>query len=431
MIIDAPPRHGKSEYVSKYLPPWFLGMFPDRHVQLAGYQARFAASWGRKSRDLFEEWGPELFGVTARQDMRAADSWGIQDLDGRPRDGTMHTCGIGGPMTGRGAHLLIVDDPIKNAEEAMSETILDRHWDWWESTASTRLEPGGKAIVMATRWSERDLSGRLLESAERGDGPPVLRIHLPALAEGNDILGRQDGEPLWPERYPREKLEEIKSARSPYWWNCLYQGRPTRHDASEWPDDYFGEHIWVDEGYWPEAFEVSAVFLDPSKGKSKDSDFSALVFVGLCGGSLWVDADIRRRGTPAMVSEAVSFFQQHGPDVFGLESNAWQELLAPMFDKECEELGIPPLPIHLVENTVNKEVRIMRLGPLLARKKLRFRRTPGCRLMVKQLREFPLGDHDDGPDSLEGGWRTLKLVFGGGGGRAAEEDESGVEYGRT
>lgn len=427
--MDAPPRHGKSEYISKYLPPWFLGMFPDKHVQLAGYQARFAASWGRKSRDLLEEWGPELFGITTRQDMRAADSWGICNADGSSRDGTMHTCGIGGPMTGRGAHLLIVDDPIKNAEEAMSETILDRHWDWWESTASTRLEPGGKAIVMATRWSERDLSGRLIDSAQKGDGPPILRVHLPAIAEENDILGRKVGEPLWPERYPVDKLIDIKSARSPYWWNCLYQGRPTRHDASEWPDEYFGEHIWS-PGYWPDAFEVSAMFLDPSKGRSKDSDYSALTFMGLCGGVLWVDADIKRRGVPIMVADAVSFFQEHRPDVFGLESNAWQELLAPAFDRECQEQGLPPLPIHLVENTVNKEVRIMRLGPMLARRKLRFRQNAGCGLLVKQLRGFPLDDHDDGPDSLEGCWRVMKLAFGGGGRQTADE-ESQVVQGRT
>lgn len=403
LILEAPPRHGKSEYVSKYLPSWYLGVYPDRHIQLAAYQAHFASDWGRKCRDLLIEHGPSYFGVQVRDDLRAANAWGIAG-----RDGTMHTAGIGGPMTGRGAHLLIVDDPIKNAEEAMSELILDRHWDWWQSTASTRLEPNGRSIVMCTRWAERDLPGRLIAAAEAGDIPPILRIRLPALAGEDDLLGRAPGDALWPERYSREKLIEIKESKSAFWWNALYDQRPSRHDSAEWPDEYFGEHIWTD--YWPASFERSALYLDPSKGRTEKSDFSALVFVGLSGGLLWVDANIARRDVVSLAAQSVGMFSDLQPQVFGLESNAWQDLLAGEFDRLCRDQRIPPLPVHLVENTVNKHVRIARLGPYLSRRKIRLRRTDGNRLLLRQLRGFPLAEHDDGPDALEGAIRCLNQL---------------------
>ena len=146
LVIEAPPRHGKSELISHYLPAWYLGTHPDRQVILTGYESSFARTWGRKARGLLEEWGEALFGVRVRGNLRAANDWGLEGFRGG-----MLTAGAGGPLTGRGAHLLIVDDPIKNSSDACSEVLRDRLWDWWESTASTRLEPGGCAIVIATR----------------------------------------------------------------------------------------------------------------------------------------------------------------------------------------------------------------------------------------------------------------------------------------
>jgi hypothetical protein len=197
LVIEAPPRHGKSELVSRYLPAWFLGLFPSQRVMLVGYGAGFARSWGRKSRALLLEHGRDSFGVEVSREERAASDWGLSG-----HEGGLLTAGIGGPLTGRGANLLIVDDPIKNAEQAHSDTIRNNHWDWWQSTASTRIEPGGCAIIIATRWHHDDLSGRLFQAAESGDGAPVRRLRLPAIAEENDPLGRSPGEALWPERWP-------------------------------------------------------------------------------------------------------------------------------------------------------------------------------------------------------------------------------------
>ena len=191
-----PPRHGKSELCSVYLPAWYLGTHPERRVILAGHEADFAASWGRRVRDVLEEHGRQLFGARVRADSAAANRW---DLVGHA--GGMVTAGVGGTITGRGADLLVIDDPHKSAEETGSVTYRERVWDWYRAVARTRLEPGAGVVVVQTRWHEDDLAGRLLADAEsEGDRWQVLS--LPAVAEDDDPLGRSVGDPLWPERFP-------------------------------------------------------------------------------------------------------------------------------------------------------------------------------------------------------------------------------------
>lgn len=216
LMVSMPPRHGKSEFCSKYLPSWYLGTFKDRRVILSSYEASFAASWGRKSRNLLEEYG-HLLGVEVAESPAAADAWDIKGYSGG-----MVTAGAGGAITGKGAHLLIVDDPIKNAEDASSATIRNRIWDWWQSTAYTRLEPDGAAVVVQTRWHEDDLCGRLIREAE-GGGEAWRILKLPAISDA--------GEALWPERYSVERLLQIKQAVGEYYWSALYQQDPTPREG--------------------------------------------------------------------------------------------------------------------------------------------------------------------------------------------------------
>lgn len=385
------------------MPAWYLGCFPDNRIILTSYEAHFARQWGRKVRNILNEHGEQYFGVKLERDNRSASEWSIAN-----HSGSMQTAGAGGALTGKGAHCLIVDDPIKNAEQARSARQLDALWDWWESTVVTRLEPGGIAIVIATRWNERDPSGRLIAAVTDGTGEPITRIRLPALAEDDDPLGRSAGEALWPERFTRERLEQMREGKSAYWWNALYQQRPTQHEGAEWPEEYFSPHLLTDE--WPSVFEISAIMLDPSKGKTDRSDYSALVFAGLSSDKIWVDCNIARRPISKMISDGFWFWQTHPSDAFGVEANAFQELLAPEFDRIARDLGVPPLPIHLIENFVNKEVRINRLGPFLHRRQIRIRNNEGGRLLVRQLKEHPIGDHDDGPDALEGAIRLISLL---------------------
>lgn len=213
LLITEPPRHGKSEFTSKYTPAWFLKKFPKKKVGVASYEAEFAATWGRKVRDLLEN---DPHAPKIRSDNRAAHRWELE------AGGGMFTAGVGGPLTGKGFQLLLIDDPIKNMEDADSETLRDKTWDWVRSTALTRLEPGGVVILIMTRWHADDMAGRFL--AEEPD--EWYHLNLPAIAVENDQLDRAPGEPLWPERYDVDELERIKRTVGPRIWSALYQQNP-------------------------------------------------------------------------------------------------------------------------------------------------------------------------------------------------------------
>ena len=410
VIIEAPPRHGKSEYVSTYLPSWFLGRNPDKRVILATYGAEYSVLYGRRCRDLLSRFGTWYGLPGIREDVSGATNWQLAGAAGG-----MTSVGIGGPITGRGADLLIIDDPIKNAEEAISETVRDAQWDWFTSTAWTRLEPGGVCFLMMTRWHEDDLIGRVVKLADECRGTDkefrYSRLTLPAFAEPSeaapDPLGRRAGEPLWPERYGSNALEQKRTMLGDYWFNSLYQQRPGQYGRAEWPDAYFAEPFWVKE--LPEACEWSVIAIDPSKGKDT-GDFSGIAWVGFAHGLLWVDCDVERLTTAPLCRAIVRKFVKRGAERVGLEGNAWQELLAGPIEQATREAGIPPMPVSLINNSVAKPLRIGRLGPYLDRHAFRFLDTSGNRELVRQLKSFPQGDHDDGPDALEMAVRLLDHV---------------------
>lgn len=427
LIIEAPPRHGKSMLISQYLPAWYLGRYPDNRVILTTYGEQLACDMSRKSRDILLEYGRQIFGVSISKNEASATHWGIHR-----QQGGMVAAGIGGPLTGRGGNLIVIDDYLKNDVEAQSQLVRDRQWDWWQSTASTRLEPGGVVVIIATRWHKDDLIGRLLRESDDGEGIPIRHIRLPAMANEDDPLGREPGDALWPERWPLERRDDqgrlvnclaaIKQRLDAYWWQALYQQNPSQHGRAEFPPGYFHDGIWLDEYEWPAKFEAGAIAVDPSKGKNqKKGDYSAIVFVGLVDGRLHVDASISRRPPDQIVTDGILAFKQFKPDVFGIEDAMFQDLFKPIFDQRCKDVGIPPLPIVMLDHRtktrtdrgkskgkqVPKELRIGRLGPYLANDKLRFARSSGCRLLIDQLKEFPLGDYDDGPDALEMAIRLL------------------------
>lgn len=227
------PTHN-SELVSHYFPAWWLGRKPRDQVMLCSYNDNFARGWGRKARDTLSEVGPRVFGVAVAEQPAAADYWFVHDYGG-----VMAAAGVGGAITGKGANLLLIDDPVKNAEEANSEVYRDKVWEWWESTAKTRLQPGGCVVLVMARWHEDDLSGRI--QARQGSAEPWTVLRLPALAEKNDPMGREEGEALCPEMWPLDVLEGVKK-ESPYAFASLYQQSPAppeglifqRKDFREW-----------------------------------------------------------------------------------------------------------------------------------------------------------------------------------------------------
>lgn len=251
LIVTMPPRHGKSEMCSKYFPAWFLNRYPERRVILCSYGDDFAAEWGRKVRDLIRT-HTDYLSISINEASKAADRW---DLEGHR--GGMKTAGVGGQITGRGAHLLIIDDPVKDAEEANSATIREKKWDWWRTTARTRLEPGGAIIIIQTRWHEDDLTGRILK--DQDDDDPWEIINLPAFAEEGDPLGRTPGTALCPERYDENALAAIKNEIGSQAWSALYQQRPAPEGGGFFKRENFR--------YWrPQAAEQKTYVLEDDDG---------------------------------------------------------------------------------------------------------------------------------------------------------------------
>lgn len=231
ILISVPPRHGKSWFVSQYVPAWFLTTWSDQKVILSTYEANFAATWGRKVRNIILE-NQDLLGIYLSEDSRAVNNWELAKLPDGTGGGGMITAGVGGPITGKGGNLIIVDDPHKNWEETQSETIRRKVQEWYDSTLYTRAEPGASIIILHTRWHEDDLIGYLLR--EKLD-ENYIHIRIPAISEEfyvdgvleEDPLGRVPGEALCPQRYDINRLGKIKSNLSTIMWNALFQQRPS------------------------------------------------------------------------------------------------------------------------------------------------------------------------------------------------------------
>lgn len=243
-IVSMPPRHGKTVRLSRRGPAWFLNRNPDKRVLLASYESDFAATHGRAVRDSIIE-HPEAFAIRINQASSAANRWDILG-----HTGGMFTVGVGGALTGRGADVLVCDDPVKNAEEAMSETYRERAWDWWRTTAYTRLEPGGSSLVIMTRWHEDDLAGKLLQhEPERWE-----YVRLPAIADTGDPLGRAPGEALWPDRYPANVLHATRDTLGAFWFSALYQGVPAPVAGGLFKREWI--HRWTMPGHVEDVIEL-------------------------------------------------------------------------------------------------------------------------------------------------------------------------------
>lgn len=400
LVIDAPPRHGKSEFCSKYLPSWHVGTYPNERVILGSYGSDLSKGFGRAARDLIAEHGRDSFMTHPEIDPNhhAGHDWKLKN-----RTGGMYSVGKEGAITGRGCGLLIIDDPIKNNENAMSEAFREGLWSWYQSTALTRLEPGGIAVIIQTRWHRDDLAGRILRASESGDGPPARHLHFPALAEEADPLGREPGEPLWPERFSREDLERIRHGLSSYWWQALYCGRPSQSDRSQWPEGYF-DGIWIDRA---PPVECSVVVVDPSLGKAaKSGDYSAIIWAGRAktrdGYKVVVDCDLERRPPGQIARDTVAIAASRRANRIGYEANGFQSMMGNEILAALDAARLPHMPLLGIQNSINKELRIVDwLDPYLRNHDILFIDSPGSRLCVEQLRDFPHADHDDGPDALQ------------------------------
>lgn len=421
LIVSMPPRHGKSELISRRLPAYLLGRDPDCTIITASYSAELASRMNRDCQRIMTS--PQYQAIFTESKLNESNarttsgSWlrnsDVFEIVGRR--GSYRSAGVGGGITGMGAKWLIIDDPVKNREEADSGVYRDKVWDWYTSTLYTRQAPDARILVVMTRWHSDDLAGRLIRAGEEEPGADQWEVvNFPAIAE---VPGphdqRQPGDPLWPEMFGVEDLNRIKASIGAYDWAALYQQQPRAGGGVEWPSSYTeGRDILFDE--WP-ILTLKTVAVDPSKGRDgRHGDYSAIVKLGMAqDGTLYCEADLERRSSEKIIDDALELAASFKPDVFGVEANQFQELLATQLATKARAAGVA-LPLVQITNLVAKPTRIRRIGPYLEGRKLRFKaNSPGTRLLLEQLRDFPVAGHDDGPDALEMALRCMIELYNG------------------
>lgn len=409
IIVEVSVRHGKSWLWSWAMPCWYLSLFPHRNVVLAAHTASFAAEWGRRCRNFLNEHGGYL-GTVISEDSRRADSWKTH------QGGGFHTCGVGGEVTGRGFDCIIVDDPIKTAEQANSEVMRNRVWEWWQGTIRTRLEPGGSIIVVMARWHEDDLVGRL-KRAEKDGAEKWNVISLPALAEENDPMGREPGKALWPERYNEEELEMLRLSVGSYAFSSLYQQRPQSASGAtfcrEWIRHYSVEgDFYVLRGLTPGgkenpwAIERSKCYryitVDLAFTANVNSDYTvAQVWdraPGLKddgGGDMILVDQWRVQTNPAAIEDGLkALVRQHNPIFVGIEDTTSSKPIIDRFRRDG-------LPVRSMPAQGTKVSRSTAATVWMANERIWLpKHKPWYEEFESELLAFPLGAHDDQVDAF-------------------------------
>lgn len=398
LMVFLPPRHGKSWLVSQFFPAWYLGMFPDKRVILTAYEADFAATWGRRARDILNQHGSNIFNVEVDNKSSAANRWDI-----KKNHGGMITAGVGGPITGKGADILVIDDPVKNAEEANSQTYRDKTWEWYQSTAYTRLEPQGAVILIMTRWHEDDLAGRLLKNMQNKHGEKWEIINLPAIAEENDLLNRKPGAPLWPGRYNLVELNRIKETTGSYWWSSLYQQRPQPPGGGllkrSWINYYQTNELpRLDELNIYQAWDLAI-----STKETADYTVCTTMGVSLENEIFVLDWYRERIDFPTQVKMVEKLAKKWDSLQIGIESNAYQKALPQQL------LENTMLPIKEVNRTKDKVTRIISGFVHFENGKVLLPENHHeLDNFINEYVYFPHGKHDDMLDSMELALQLIK-----------------------
>jgi predicted phage terminase large subunit-like protein len=403
LMIFMPPRHGKSQVVSKKFPAWYLGNWPGKSIILACYAAELAFDFSQIARDTLEAEREIFPNVRVNRMSRAKARW---TLEGYYESG-MIAAGVGGPITGRGADIGIIDDPIKNAEEAQSETVRESVWQWYRTTFRTRLQPGGSIILIMTRWHEDDLAGRLLENMKAG-GEQWEVISLPAIAEEDDLLGRKPGEPLSP-RYPLSELLPIKQSDRQTWIS-LYQQRPRPEDGSYFHTKWFVNIDLHDlRTSYLNRLSQPLVYsaMDFAIGEKDQNNWNVITTGALTTGNELIITDVQRFRADSFetssydIAERILDVQKEfQPLLFGFEDGQIFKAIWPVVLRLAKERGIvineyPLTPIR------DKQARARILQARMRKGQVLF---PHEALWFENLQEellaFPNGKWDDQVDAL-------------------------------
>lgn len=403
LIVMMPPRHGKSRLVSELFPAWCLGRNADEQIIAASYSAGLASFFNRKCQKLimsgrYKEVFPNTrINEKGKQQSGAVRNMGEFDVIGAA--GHYISAGVGGGITGRGATVGIIDDPVKNESEADSLTYRETAWEWYTTTFKTRFEPGAVEVICATRWHEDDLTGRILEQISQGEsGVRTEIVNLPALCE-QDEQHRRIGDALWEEKYSRVKLLQIQAEVGSRAWNALYQQRPAPQEGNlikrEWFDEYEPKKVRFD-GLSPNFFFDTAYTdkeaNDPTAGIAyikKGDDYYVLE----CR-SEWLDF----LGQTKFI---LDFCTENG---YGVRSLARVEPKAT--GKSVVQVLKRQTKLNILESEPPKDSKVSRVNSIAARLEAGRVLLPKGQTWVKAFLDecaaFPNGAHDDRVDCLCG-----------------------------
>lgn len=404
LMITMPPRHGKSELASRRFPAWFIGRNADKQIIAASYNSDLANDFGREVRNIVHS--PEfsaLFKTTLAEDSKAANRWHTD------KGGMYVAAGVGTAITGRGADILLIDDPFKDREEADSEIRRQRVWDWYTSTAYTRLMPGGAVVVINTRWHDDDLSGRLLLEQETGDKWELLS--LPAIDP--------QGQPLWPDWYPLERLEQIRSVLPARDWNALYQQNPIPDDGDYFKADWFGEY----EELPPNLRMYGASDYAVTDG---GGDFTEHGIAGVdASGNLYIaDWWFGQTTSDAWIEKQCDLIIEHEPMVWLGEKGVIQKAVEPYLIRRMQERQAF-CRMEWLASITDKPTRARPIQALASMGKVFLPKRAAWKAHVlSHLLRFPAGANDDAVDVLGLFGRGMEFIRG----PKAKRKDKGVNH---
>jgi len=387
LMVFMPPRHGKSELCSIQLPSWYVGRNKDKNIIQASYSADLAHDFGRQTRNLvasdsFKAVFPD---VTLADDSQSKGKW---NTNGR---GAYNAVGVGGAVTGKGAECLIIDDPVKNRQDANSPIYRETVWDWYRSTARTRLSPDGAIIVVLTRWHEDDLAGRILKNDPEG----WEILELPAIAIKDDEF-RKVGEPLWPGHYSLEILEGIKRDIGSFEWSSLYQQRPIDEESQEFRKDWFLEADPVQV-----AMQETTRYMtvDTAISERDSSDNTGIVINCVSRENKWHFKSYKLKvNAMELINLLFKFQADERLDKIGIEETVYSQAIRPFLEDEQRRRNVFLPIVPLKHNQIQKEIRIRGLIPRYQSKSI-FHLPNQCRDLEDELLHFPKGVHDDVADA--------------------------------
>jgi len=406
LVINMPPRHTKSEFASYLFPAWFLGQYPDKKIIQTAHTAELAVGFGRKVRNLIqsEDYQKVFKGISLSADSKAAGRWSTN------KRGDYFAIGVGGAVTGKGADVLVIDDPHSEQEAQLGQynpEVYDKVYEWYTSGPRQRLQPGGAIILVMTRWSKRDLTGQILKSmSDRAGIDEWEVIELPAIMPS--------GKPLWGEFWKLEELESLKAELPVSKWNAQYQQDPTSEEGALIKREWW--KLW--DSTEPPPCEAIIQSWDTAFLKTERSDYSACTTWGVFyhpddstginkTNLILLDSFKAKLEFPELKRAAYDKYMEFEPDQMIVEAKASGAPL--MF--ELRAMGIPVTEFTPTRGN-DKIARVNAVTDLFSSGSVWHPPTRWAEEVIEECASFPSGDHDDLVDSTtqallrfrQGGW---------------------------